>query len=77
MSVFEKVVVGLVVAAIGVNVVLFWNWSSSGGLVRAVGGITRKELVDEVAKHAGPPGDLAQIPKETLNKGGFVAGLAS
>lgn len=57
-SVFEKVVVGLIVAVIGGVAVLFWNWGSSGGLVRILGGVTLKELADEVAKHPGLPGPV-------------------
>jgi hypothetical protein len=43
-GVSEKVVVGLIVAAVLGALALLWNWGSSGGLVRALGGGTSADV---------------------------------
>ena len=49
-GVSEKVVVGVTSAAVLGALVLLWHWGSSGGLIRARGGVTLKEVDDQIAK---------------------------
>jgi hypothetical protein len=51
-----QVVSGVVVAIVLGGGSLIWNWGSSGGLVRALGGVTVQQLAEEIAKHPGRPG---------------------
>ncbi|PZR91820.1 MAG: hypothetical protein DLM68_02860, partial [Hyphomicrobiales bacterium] len=50
----EKVIVGIITAAVIGALAIFWNWASQGGLVRALGGITPKEVDDLVKKQSIP-----------------------
>ena len=50
-------IIGGFVAAIFVVVVaVLWNFHSDGGLIRALGGVTSRELIAEAARHPGPVG---------------------
>jgi hypothetical protein len=61
-SIREKVFVGVITAVVLGALTLLWNWSSSGGIVRALGGITQADaeaIVKRLAL-AGPPGPAGQ-----------------
>lgn len=47
---------GLIAAAAVCVAALLWNWSSDGGLIRGLGGITSQQLAGEIAAHPGPRG---------------------
>jgi hypothetical protein len=50
-------IAGGIIVVILVGVVAFlWNSYSTGGLVRALGGVTSQELAKEIAQHPGPQG---------------------
>jgi len=56
-SIRDKVVVGVITAVVLGALTLLWNWSSSGGIVRALGGATQAD-VEVILKRlalAGPP----------------------
>jgi hypothetical protein len=57
-SIYEKSVVGIITAVALGALALLWNWGSQGGLVRALGGVTQKDVADIVRglAVAGPPG---------------------
>jgi hypothetical protein len=61
-----------------------WNMSTSGGLVRALGGVTTEQLADEFAAHpgragpAGPPGPAGpQGPEGPAGPSGDAAAPAA
>ena len=49
-SIRERVVVGVVTAVVLGALTLLWNWASSGGLVRVLGGLTEKEIDTKIAE---------------------------
>ena len=61
-SIWEKVFVGVITAVVLGALTLLWNWSSSGGIVRALGGITQADVEATVKRLAlaGPPGPAGQ-----------------
>ena len=62
-GVTEKVTVAVITAGVLAALALL---GSNGSLVRALGGVTAKELAEEIAKHpgpAGPPGTPAEVPE--------------
>jgi len=48
-SIKEKVTVGVITAIILGGLTLLWNWGSSGGLVRVLGGLTEAEVDAKIA----------------------------
>lgn len=68
----EKVIVGVLSAAILGGFALLWNWGSQGGLVRILGGVTPKDVA-EIARAAAtlPKGIVVAStqPCESLGSG--------
>lgn len=55
----DKVVIGIISAVALGGLTLIWNWASSGGVVRAFGGVTQRELdaaLKNISGVPGPPG---------------------
>jgi hypothetical protein len=57
-SIREKAIVGIVTAIVLGGFTLLWNWGSNGGIVRALGGVTKDDIVEAVNKLGvkGPQG---------------------
>jgi hypothetical protein len=47
---------------------LLWNWASQGGVVRALGGTTLRDVQEEINKNRPPPG-----PAPAIDQGAVVA----
>jgi len=44
----REVITGVITAVVLGALTLFWNWGTSGGLIRALGGVTRADIADTV-----------------------------
>ena len=66
-SIFNKVITGVITAIILSVLVLFWNWASEGGIIKALNGVT----VDYLADHESTKS--AVITSQIIPKGAIVA----
>ena len=62
----ERVIVGVVVAIILGALTLLWNWGSSGGLIRVLGGMTEEEIDKRIVAKLG--GISAGVPVERVDE---------
>jgi hypothetical protein len=60
----QKVIVGIATAVVLGGLTLLWNWGSNGGIVRALGGITEKDVKELVRQ--GTPGPAINLPVNTI-----------
>jgi hypothetical protein len=58
-SISEKATIAVITAVVLGGLTLLWNWGSNGGIVRALGGVTKDDVADIVNKLGikGPPGE--------------------
>lgn len=71
-GIIEKLIVSLVAAGVLGFLALFWNWSSSGGLVRLLGGVPANEFTDEVTRQVTQRLEK-QAGEITITKASFVS----
>jgi hypothetical protein len=65
-QILEKVTVAVVTAVVLGALTLLWNWGSQGGVVRALGGVTRDEAIQLIGAQSDP---LAAKIKADLRMG--------
>jgi hypothetical protein len=56
----EGIVVSVVTAVVLGGLTLLWNWGSQGGIVRALGGVTAKEVADIAKRVTEAPAVVGQ-----------------
>ena len=69
--IMEKVAVSVIAAVTLAALTLFWNWASQGGVVKALGGVTRAELAMGTEVIPAPGGNGKS---KTCPDGSFMVG---